>query len=121
MRAVDILLLALATLIGLLTLALQPWTLQWWAAIIVAVIIALAALVHMIMSAKGVSVKMSTWAPWFLILGGPLAGFLWLYIATPATPSPQIAISIGSLRYVVFIADVVRDTISKQTSVQMIV
>jgi hypothetical protein len=32
---------------------------------------------------RGWKAKMSTWGPWTLIVGGPLLGFLWLYLSQP--------------------------------------
>lgn len=76
MRAVDIVLLSAAALIGLLTLALTPWTTPWWIAVIIASAILIAASAH-IAGWKHVN----TWAPWILIIGAPVIGALWLYLA----------------------------------------
>lgn len=48
MRAIDIFGLAGATLIALITLIIEPWSPQWWAGVIAASVIALAALGHII-------------------------------------------------------------------------
>lgn len=86
MRAVDILGFAVAALIGLLTLTVEPWSKPWWAAVIIASIIVLLALGHMIFGARIDGLKqrskMNTWGPWILIIGGPLAGVVWLYLSS---------------------------------------
>lgn len=48
MRAFDVLSLAVAALVGLVTLTLQPWTAQWWASVVVVGTLAAGALTHII-------------------------------------------------------------------------
>ncbi|MFZ3352347.1 MAG: hypothetical protein WA268_15935 [Xanthobacteraceae bacterium] len=48
MRAVDVLSLAMAALVGLFTLTLQPWSAQWWCCVAVAAFFAVGAIAHMI-------------------------------------------------------------------------
>jgi hypothetical protein len=57
MRAVDILSLSVAALIGLFTLVLQPWSTEWWASVGVAALIAVAAAIHIVWNYLPAGVK----------------------------------------------------------------
>jgi chromate transport protein ChrA len=53
MRAIDIFGVAVAVVIALLSLIVEPWSTPWWCALTVAAIIAMAAASHMLSNAAG--------------------------------------------------------------------
>jgi len=78
MREADIFLLAIAGVVVLLTLAVEPPSSKtWWGGVITAGVIALFALIGMILSGQLSWHGVNPWGP-ILVLGGPTAGFLWI-------------------------------------------
>ena len=79
----DVLGISAAIVIALLSQIVEPWSRPWWAGMILAGIIAVWAggdLIYRAAHSRGTGVKMSTWGPWILIVGGPLLGLAWLYL-----------------------------------------
>jgi hypothetical protein len=67
MRAVDILSLSVAALVGLFTLTLQPWSTGWWASVAVAAVFAISAAMHILWNTLPQAAKAhltaARWAP----------------------------------------------------------
>ena len=79
MREASIFLLAVSSVVVLLTLAVEPPSSKtWWGGLITAGVIALFALTGMIFSDEVAWHTVNPWGP-ALIFGGPLAGFLWIW------------------------------------------
>jgi len=79
MREADVLLFAAAGVVVLLTLAVEPLSSKtWWGGLITAGVVALFALAHMVLSGAVAWHAMNPWGA-VLILGGPAAGFLWIW------------------------------------------
>jgi len=79
MRETDIFLFAVAGVVVLLTLAVEPPSSKtWWGGLITAGVVALVALTGMILSGGFPWHAMNPWGP-ALIFGGPAAGFLWIW------------------------------------------
>jgi hypothetical protein len=79
MREADIFLFAVVGVVVLLTLAVEPPSSKtWWGGLITAGVVALIALAHLVLSGGVAWHAMNPWGP-VLILGGPAAGFLWIW------------------------------------------
>ena len=89
MREAIIFLLAIAGVVVLLTLAVEPPSSKtWWGGVITAGIIALFALTGMILSGQLPLHGVNPWGP-ILIFGGPTAGFLWIGAQTRESSDHQ--------------------------------
>jgi hypothetical protein len=78
-RETSIFLLAMAGVVVLLTLAVEPPSSKtWWGGVITAGVIALLALTLMILSGGIAWRGVNPWGP-VLLLGSPAAGFLWVW------------------------------------------
>jgi hypothetical protein len=85
MRGLSIFLFAVAGVVVLLTLAIEsPSSKTWWGGLITGAAIALSALIGMIFSGGWQGVN--PWGP-ILILGGPTAGFVWIWAQIAELPS----------------------------------
>ena len=79
MREANIFLFAVAGVVLLLTLAVEPPSSKtWWGGLIIAGVVALFALTGMILSGGVPWHAMNPWGP-ALIFGGPAAGLLWIW------------------------------------------
>jgi len=89
MREASIFLLAVSSVVVLLTLAVEPPSSKtWWGGLITAGVIALFALTGMIFSDEVAWHTVNPWGP-ALIFGGPLAGFLWIWAQIHASSDHQ--------------------------------
>jgi hypothetical protein len=80
MREANIFLFAVAGVVVLLTLAIEPPSSKtWWGGLITAGVIALFALTYMILSGGVAWHGVNPWGP-VLIFGGPAVGFRWIWI-----------------------------------------
>ena len=73
---VDVFGLAVAALIGLFTLTLQPWSAEWWASVAVAAMFALGAVAHMVWRRFGPA----EWTPEGKVGGGKLRAAIGMLI-----------------------------------------
>ena len=89
MREANIFLFAVAGVVLLLTLAVEPPSSKtWWGGLIIAGVVALFALTGMILSGGVAWHAVNPWSP-VLIFGGPAAGFLWIWAQLPDSSDLQ--------------------------------
>ena len=89
MREANIFLFAVAGVVVLLTLAVEPPSSKtWWGGLITAGLVTLFALTGMILSGGVTWHAVNPWSP-VLIFGGPAAVFLWIWAQLPDSSDLQ--------------------------------
>jgi hypothetical protein len=81
MRPVDIFAIAVAIVIALLSLVVQPWSLPWWSALIAASFVAVGASLHIFVGGGASRITKLT-TTLFLVVGIPSFGY-WYYSRYP--------------------------------------